>query len=227
MRASLGFVMLLLAAHAAAQTPTIADIEHFTENRGWNEAGLGPTYQTVVAARVEPFGFPTLAFAEQDGVREPMVHFGGDLYVLWKRFDPGLTGSWRIVAERGDASSASALSPPLISAQEVPLATDVRVAGKGAQPTVRWKLPPLAGFDVDRVRVGVRGGHRIQGRFLALLHVSDPLPPGATSFRVPRGWLEPGRSYVFQVMLEDLELGTVENRSVAFSDPYTPRQALR
>jgi hypothetical protein len=39
----------------------------------------------------------------------------------------------------------------------------------------------------------------------------DPVPPGV---------LAAGRRYVFQVMLEDLEDGTLENRSIAFSEPY-------
>jgi hypothetical protein len=51
--------------------------------------------------------------------------------------------------------------------------------------------------------------------------VSGDLPPTATSFRIPAGVLERGERYVFQVMLEDLENGRLENRSLTFSDPYT------
>jgi len=38
----------------------------------------------------------------------------------------------------------------------------------------------------------------------------------------PPGVLAQGERYVFQVMLEDLEDDALENRSMAFSDPYTP-----
>ena len=77
---------------------------------------------------------------------------------------------------------------------------------------------------MQRIRVGVRGGPKIQGCFLGLLHASDPLPPQASSFRVPEGWLASGERYVFQVMLEDLEDGRLANRSLAFSDPYEARR---
>jgi hypothetical protein len=91
---------------------------------------------------------------------------------------------------------------------------------KGAQPLLRWKLPDLAGFDVERIRVGVRGGERVHGRFLSLLYASG-LPPTATSFRIPAGVLAKGERYVFQVMLEDLEGEELENRSLTFSEVYT------
>jgi hypothetical protein len=223
MRASgLAFAAILLASDGSAQDVSITSLEHFTENRGWNEAGVGPTYQTVIGAVVTPSGMPTLVFAEHNGVREPLTQFGKDFYVFWRRFDPSFPGPWRIVAERGEAKAAAALTNVLARPQQVPLALDVRVAGKGVTPTVRWKLPDLAGFDVERIRVGVRGGARIQGRFLGVLHLSGALPPTATSYRVPKGWLAPGERYVFQVMLEDLEGEALENRSLAFSNPYVP-----
>jgi hypothetical protein len=221
-RRRLGLLAALLAcaATAHAQDLSLARPEQYTENRGWNEAGLGPTWQIVVSATVAPSGFPTLVFIEQNGVREPMTQFGHDSYVHWKRFDPAFTGAWRIVAERSDAKGSSAIAPALAKPRQIPLAADVRVSGKGAEPRIAWKLP--GGLDIERIRVGVRGGEKIQGRFLSLLQISDPLPPTATAFPVPKGWLKPGERYVFQVMLEDLEDGRVENRSLAFSDPYTP-----
>lgn len=209
---------------SAAQELAATRLEQFTDNRGWNEAGVGPTYQIVLTATVVPSGFPTLVFAEQGGLREPMTHYplpsAPHLYVHWKRFDPAFTGAWRIVAERSDAKGATAMTAPIVRPQQVPLVTDVRVAGKGAQPRLSWKLPALAGFDVERIRVGVRGGARVQGRFLSEIYVSGDLPPTATSFRIPAGVLERGERYVFQVMLEDLEDGRLENRSLTFSDPY-------
>jgi hypothetical protein len=216
-------ILLLLPSMSPGQEIAISGAEHFTENRGWNEAGLGPTYQSVIRVRVSPSGLPTLVFAEQNAVREPLTQFGEDVYVSWRRFDPAFGGSWRIVAGRGDARSSPILTPPIAKPQQVPLAADVRVVGKEAAPTLRWKLPDLAGFDVERIRVGVGGEPRLQGRFLTLLQVSEALPPAATSYRIPQGWLRRRERYVFQLMLEDLEGGVVENRSLAFSDPYTPR----
>ena len=215
------FALLSYAAAAGAQELSIGRLEHYTDNRGWNEAGLGPTYQSVVEAVVVLAGFPTLVFAEQNGAREPLTLFPPQLYLLWKRADPAFAGAWRIEVERGPAKAA-ALTPPIAKPQQVPLAANVRVIGKGAEPRLAWKLPGLAGFDIDRIRVGVRGGEKVHGRFLSLLWVSDALPATATRFAVPAGVLTRGERYVFQVMLEDLEGGRLENRSLAFSDPYTP-----
>lgn len=90
--------------------------------------------------------------------------------------------------------------------------------GTGAQPLLRWSLPQH--LDADRIRVGVRGGERVHGRFMSLLYVSGDLPPTATSFRIPAGVLSEGERYVFQVMLEELEGGMLANRSLNFSEPY-------
>ncbi len=105
--------VLLVALPAAGQELSISAIEHYTDNRGWNETGLGPTYQIVVTARVRPSGFPTLLFAEQNGRREPLTLFRDDVYALWLRFDPKLTGPWRIVAERGDGKAVMS-TPPIL-----------------------------------------------------------------------------------------------------------------
>ena len=227
MRALLAALAALAASGAPAQTPAIADADHYTENRGWNEAGLGPTHQVIVAARVTPSGLPTLAYAEKDGAREPLTHFpqpgAADVYVMWKRFDAQPATTWRITAERGEQRAGPVDTPELRRPQKVPLAQNVRAAGTGLRPALSWSLPDLKGFDVERIRVAVRGGKKVHGRFLSQLHVSAGLPPTATSFRIPAGWLEKGERYVFQVMLEDLEDGRLENRSLAFSALYTPR----
>ena len=223
---ALAALAVLAAPAALAQGIVISAAGHYTENRGWNEAGLGPTHQVIVVATVAPSGLPTLAYAEKDGAKEPMTHFpqpgAPDAYVLWKRFDPGPAGAWRITAERAEAKAEALDSAMLRNPQKVPLATNVRVAGQGTRPTLRWALPRLEGFDIERIRVAVRGGTKVHGRFLVQLHVSAPLAPTATSLRVPQGWLAQGERYVFQVMLEDLEDDALENRSMAFSDPYTP-----
>ena len=219
------FAALIAASTASlAQQIPISGLGHYTENRGWNEAGLGPMHQVIVTATVSPSGLPTLVYAERDGVRQPLIHFPQpgtpDLYLLWQRFEPGPTGSWRIDAVRGEAKAAPVSTAALANPQEVPLVSNLRVSGQGAQPLLRWNLPDLAGFDVERIRVGVRGGERVYGRFLSLLYASGDLPPTASSFRIPAGVLAKGERYVFQVMLEDLEAEKLENRSLTFSEFY-------
>ncbi len=68
-------LVALLASGAASPSEelTITRVERFTDNRGWNEAGHGPTHQFVVTATVAPSGFPTLVFAENDGARQPLT----------------------------------------------------------------------------------------------------------------------------------------------------------
>jgi hypothetical protein len=68
----------------------------------------------------------------------------------------------------------------------------------------------------------VRGGARVHGRFMSQLWVSPDLAPTATRYAFPAGVLKAGERYVLQVMLEDLEAGALENRSLSFSEPYTP-----
>ena len=217
----------LCASTALAQALSVTRIEQLTENRGWNEAGIGPHYQMIVAARVSPSGFPTLVYAERDGVREALMHFPQpstpDLYVLFQRVEAGSTGQWRIVAERGDARSAPMLTPGLATAWPVPLAKDVRVTGRGAEPRVTWALPDFGGREIGRIRVAVRGEPRVHGRFMSALYSSENLPATAKSYAIPRGVLKQGERYIFQVTLEDVQAGEVRNRSMAFSALYTVR----
>ena len=218
-------MLALCASPSFAQELSVTRIEQLTENRGWNEAGIGPHYQMIVAARVSPSGFPTLVYAERAGERQALVHFAQpstpDLYVLFQRVEAGSTGQWRVVAERGDARSAPALTPGLAMAWQVPLAKNVRVAGRGAEPRLTWTMPDFGGREIARIRVAVRGEPRVHGRFMSALFWSEDLPATAKSYAIPRGVLKQGERYVFQVTLEDVQAGEVRNRSMAFSDPYT------
>lgn len=218
-------IVFAFSIASLAEEVRISSLEHFTENRGPNEAGVLAAYQIVVIAGVLPSDFPTLVFAEQAGVRQAMWLFpmssAPNTYLYLRRFEPGLMGSWRIVAERGEAKATPAWTPVLAKPQEVPLVRNVQVTGRGAEPVVSWELPDLTGFDIDGIRVGVRGGKRLYERFLDLVYVSRDLSPTATAFAIPPGVLASGERYIFQVMLEDLEGGVLENRSVTFSAPYT------
>ena len=217
-------IVVLSPTAPLAQEMKISDVGHFTENRGPNEAGVLAAYQVVVTAAIVPSDFPTLVFAEQAGVRQAMwlysMSTAPNAYIYLRRLEPGLTGSWRIVAERGEGK-ATAWTPVLAKPQEVPLVRHVQVTGRGAEPLVSWELPDLTWFDIDRIRVGIRGGKRLYERFLDLVYVSSDLSPTATAFAIPPGVLASGERYIFQVMLENLEGGVLENRSVTFSEPYT------
>jgi hypothetical protein len=217
-------LLSLCADLAFAQELKVTGVEQFTENRGWNEAGIGPHFQMIVVATVSPSGFPTLVYAEQDGVREALTHFAQpstpDLYVLFQRVEERSSAPWRVVAERDGIKSARVQTQGLARAWQVPLARDVRAAGRGAMPRVSWVLPDLGARAIGRIRVVVRGEPRVHGRFMSALYTSDGLPATATGFTIPQGVLKPGERYVFQVSLEDLEGSEVRNRSMSFSEPY-------
>lgn len=226
-RAAVTLLAFLACAPAAfAQALSVTVLGHYTENRGWNEAGLGPLHQVVINATVTPSGPPTLVFAEKGDVREPFTHFPQpgtpDLYSHWRRYEPGPAAAWRIVAERSGAESVSATTSVLANPQRIPLIDKVNVSGKDTRPRLSWKLPDLKGFDIERIRVAVRGGTRVHGRFMSQLWVSPDLPATATRYAIPADVLKSGERYVFQVMLEDLEGVVLENRSLSFSDPYSP-----
>lgn len=228
MAAAIGTAALFLVPGGAslAEEISVSRPAQFTENRGWNGAGLSPRYQIIVNARIAPAGYPTLVYVEQGNVREPAVHFplpnSPDLYAYWRDFDPAFAGPWRIVAERGEARTAPVWTPALARPQKLPLMHDVRVKGRGTEPRLSWTPPRLEGFSVTRIRVGVRGGQRIHDRFWSLLYVSPDLPPKAGEFTFPPGVLVAGERYIFQVMLEDLEGTELKNRSLTFSEVYVP-----
>jgi hypothetical protein len=224
-------VLSLYATSACAQNLKVTDIQQYTENRGWNEAGIGPHFQMIVVARVSPSGYPTLVYGEQDGVREAFVHYAQpstpDLYILFQRVQARSSAPWGVVAERDGVRSMPVQTQGLARAWQVPLATDVGVAGTGATPRVRWALPELGGRAIARIRVVVRGEPRVHARFMSALYTSDGLPATATSFTIPQGILQPGKRYVFQVSLEDMEGSEVRNRSMSFSEPYFVSEAKR
>ena len=227
-RAIAKWLLLPLAARSAysfSQRITLSNVEQHTENRSWNEVGVSPTYQILVSVSIVPPGFPTLVFAERGDERHPLTHLATQSapsrYVLWLRFEQARAGPWRIVATRGDVKSAPVFTHGVARPWQVPYVNNLRVTGKGTSPLVSWTMPDFSGHNIQRIRVGIRGGQRVQGRFLDVLYLSDALPTTATRFSVPQGILTAGERYVFQVMLENLDDGELKNRSLTFSDPYT------
>jgi hypothetical protein len=136
-------------------------------------------------------------------------------YVAFIPYAGAPLGSWSITATDSTGSSAPVLSPPIAAPQLLPFVTGITVSDNTSTPTVSWTLPDLTGFDVDFTRIRVIDFSTEVQVFAALL------PTTTTSFAVPAGILQPGRSYIYRVSLEDFEVdafGThLENRSNAFS----------
>jgi len=101
---------------------------------------------------------------------------------------------------------------PLIAEPELlPFAFNIQASDHSATPTISWMLPDLSAFDVDRVRLRAIDAADGSQTFQTSLSSS------ATSFTLPSGALQPGHSYYYRVMIEDLEDELMENRSNAFS----------
>jgi hypothetical protein len=107
--------------------------------------------------------------------------------------------------------STSGQFPTIADPELLPFAFDIEVSDSSRTPTVSWSLPDLTAFDVDRVRL--RAIDAISG--LQVFQIA--LSATATSFTLPDSALTFGHSHFYRVMIEDLNNGSMENRSNAFS----------
>jgi len=136
-------------------------------------------------------------------------------YVAFVPFAGAPLGSWSITATDSTGSSAPVLSPPIANPQLIPFVTGIAVSDNTSTPAVSWTLPDLTGFDVDFTRI------RIIDTSTEVQVFQSLLPATSTSFVVPDGILQVGRSYIYRVSVEDVEVDAfgahIENRSNAFS----------
>lgn len=225
---SSGTVVLgLNQGDALGQTVSISKPFHFTDNRPFApaEVGLVPGYRLVFGVHVTPSGYPTIAEAGQGSVFRTLAFFpmtiNRNLYTRAIRFDRNLTGSWQITATRA-SEWVQVSTPAIANPQVVPLVENLQVSGTGLTPEVTWKVPDLTGFDVDRIRVMALDTGRSAGVLRDHIFVSQDLPTNTTRFTIPAGVLETGRTYVFRVLLEDLEGTDLENCSSTFTQPFSP-----
>lgn len=233
--ASLIALIGTLAPQAVLATPIITTPFNQHENVGANPLGVGTgERQNFGAVSISPANAGTTATATQGGptfdlFRLPLTLFP-ELYSRSILCSPCPTGSWTISATDG-SGVAVATTPPTPSPQLLPLVQNLHVVGDGLTPTIKWTLPDLTGFDVDRIRVrawhddvDVQGFNGATPVFTIndLFFQSALLPANATQFTVPLGVLEKHRPYIFEVFLEDFEVITgfgtfIENRSRTFT----------
>ena len=237
-RTAIGLVASLIAFVTLPQTSAwaalqVANTFNIRDHVGPNPVGTATGDRLVVGATlVRPSGPPTTAAATQGTTVQPLNFFPltlfPDQYVASIPFDAAPTGQWTITATR-DGETASALTNPIPEPRLIPLVENVEVLGIGLTPTIVWDLPDLTGMSVDRVRIRVvdaATGDQLS-QFVVPNLCNGPgietctLP--ATSFTVPAGALQYGRSYVFRIMLDDLIVpgGIIQNRSNTFSSVYS------
>ena len=178
--------------------------------------------QVVGASTPDPFGSLSLV-ATQGATTLTLPYFPftapiivNPVYLAFIPYAGAPLGSWTVTATDSTGPSAPALTPAIANPQLVPFVTGITVSDLGATPTVSWTLPSLAGFDVDNARIRIIDVASEVQVFISLL------PTTTTSFVVPTGVLQDGRSYIYRISLEDVEIdafGThLENRSNAFSN---------
>jgi hypothetical protein len=228
MASTRSFILILVSAVLAAMsaparaTPIITAADSFTAHRGSGLSSLpaGDFVQIYVAinAASTPDPLSTLSVVATRGLLTvPLNHFpqwdpifAPGNYVADTPFaDPD--GSWSITATDSTGTSASVLIPPNANPQLLPFVTDITVSDTGTTPTVSWTLPDLTGFDVDEASFRIINANTEVHLFNALIS------PATASFNVPAPYLAPGASYIYAVVLRDLEIDGFENSSTAFS----------
>lgn len=195
-------------------------------NTGTNTVGNVPGDRLIFGALITPSGDPTAATATQGSTVFDLNFFPStlfpDQYVRGIPFSGSLTGSWGIEATRGGDSAGPVPTPAILNPELIPLVLNLQITGSGLTPTLTWDLPDLTGLDANRLRVGAYDDTTDDQFFRSM-----GLSPITTMFTIPSGLLEFGRSYVFSVLLEDLEFTSefgffVDNRSITFTGPFTP-----
>lgn len=234
--------LLGVAPDLGLATPIISGPFNIHENVGPNPVGVATgERQLFGATSISPAGPGTTATATQG--LSTFTLFRLPLTLFPEAYNrtiacsptPCPTGSWTINATDG-AGTATATTNATPNPQLLPLVTDLHVEGPVLTPTVKWTLPDLSGFDVERIRVrawhddvDVMGFDGATPVFTIndLFFQSATLAATATQFAFSPGVLEMERRYVFEVMIEDTEpTFFIENRSRTFTDVYvTPEPA--
>jgi hypothetical protein len=122
----------------------------------------------------------------------------------------GQTDPWSYTVS-DSTGSVTGLFRLIANPQALPYVEDIMVSDASATPTVSWSIPSLFGFDVDRIRL------RVINADSGLQLFQANLAPNTTSFTLAPGILQTGSSYYYRISLDDLENGSLENRSNAFS----------
>jgi hypothetical protein len=225
----LTFAAFQFIAAKAWAVPTVFAYGHFTDRFGPHslpEMPVGDKIQIWAALNSnDPIGSPTISVEAGQGSSTLMLDPIGPLYPMFAGyhlyykfidFDPGLTESWEIVPTDSTGTGPSTFTNAIAEPEFLPLAENITVQGTPLGARVSWKLPNLAGFDVDGVLIRVieaESGRHIWG-------TGDLLSPQTTSFTPPPGVLQVGVDYVYWVNLVDTEGSYVENSSKAFSHPF-------
>ncbi len=209
-----------LTVLAASAAPVITWTGMFTENVGpssgfWIAPGqyvhLDSTYTstgTIASASAQA------SYSLNPAIVTPLAFYSGPIFAP-RNFDIWYSGTSRTAAWNltitDSSGSANAVIAGISDPEFVPLLLNLQVVANGTTPTLTWNLPDLSAFDVDRIRVRV-----FDPVTDVQLYSSSNLSANTTSFLMPAGFLQLGRNYEFRVLLEDLESGSLENRSNTF-----------
>ncbi len=216
-------------APAALGAPVLVSAGHLTHRFGPGGAGGTPTGDFVevnaaldtTTASDPPANVSVLATQGTTTIPVPFFPFTAPInsaniasYVTFISFDASLLGAWSIVASDSGGTGAPILSPPITNPEFVPLVTGIAISDTSTTPTLSWTVPDLTGFDVEFTQIRIiEVGTDLHTFFFNLAGTPS-------SFTIPAGEIELGKSYVFRVGLLDQEGNFTENRSDAFSEVF-------
>jgi hypothetical protein len=196
----------------------------FTINRGTNPVGFPTGYSINVGVQhVTPTNTGITGMATQGATTLILPNTAtspfGSFFNAAVPFNAALTGAWTVTLT--DASGpVSAATNAIPNPEVIPLVSTILIGGPGLTPHISWTLPDLTGLGVNREAFRVLD----VATHIDLMEFGLP-SPASTSFDVPNGLLQPGKSYSFEVLVENF-VGTpptrdLQNRSETFSAPFT------
>lgn len=217
-------VLVAMAVGSAAAAPTIVRTLFFTDVLGPNEtfftAGTYLQLDTTATSSFDPASVTAVATYTLDpSIIRNLNFYTGPIFAE-KNFNLRMTNTTRTsgwtLAVSDPSGTANGSFNPIVDPEFVPLVLNLHVEFNGTTPTIAWDLPDLSEFDLDRILV--RATDAATG---VQIFQSESLSALATSFVMPNGVLEIGKTYEFRVLLDDLASERLENRSNTFSGLVT------
>jgi len=215
---------MTLIAGAVSAAPTIQYTDFWTEVFGPNTtfvaAGNYLTLDTIIGSLDNPPALSAVATYSLDPTVVRTLLYSGDLSPGVKEFTLRLpntsrTSAWNLAAT-DTSGTANGVFAAIADPEFLPLLLNLHVIGNGTTPTIAWDLPDLTNFDVDRIAI-----RAIDASSKKQVFSSGGLLPSTTSYTMPAGFLQTGKSYEFRVILADNEAARIENRSNTFSGVVT------
>ena len=201
-----GAFLFLVAVDPAGAAPTIGTVGYFTDRFAPNPLASLPdgNFAQITATVFTSDPLASLTVVATRGTSTVALPYFpytapilfGPMYTTFIPFTIGdPTEPWTITATDSTGTSVPVITDPIFNPQLIPFVTAVTVSDHSTTPLVSWSEPDLTGFDVDDVDI------RIIDNISEFQVFQTTSFLGNTSFPVPAGILQPGRSYIYRISL--------------------------